>query len=277
MLTTKATKGKRDGHIGGHGWFVTFADLMSLLMSFFVMLLAFSRPDSGKMAIVAGSMREAFGVQHEARYAGVIELDGLPTRGKVAHVDQVTPDQASGTPGADGKPVTDVALAAERNLLRASASLRQALQDTPDLTEVSRSLMWEDTPQGVNMQITDQEGRPMFAEGSSVPTTQMQRLIQRMAGPLRATSLRISITGHAAAGVVPGPDHRDAYDLSWDRANAVRQLLAREGFPKDRLFLVASKGDSEPLFPDTPTAAANRRVTITLIRENPSLPPNLKP
>lgn len=57
----------------------------------------------------------------------------------------------------------------------------------------------------------------------------------------------------------------------------MRQILAREGFPADRLFLVASKGDSEPLFPDMPSAAANRRVTITLIRESPSLPPNLKP
>lgn len=273
MLTTKAPKGKRNSHTTGHGWFVTFADLMSLLMCFFAMMLAFSRPDTGKMAIVAGSMREAFGVKHEARYAGVIELDGLPTRGKVAHVDHVLPEQASGTPGADGSPATDVKLAAERNLLRSSASLRQALLDAPDLTEISKSLMWEDTPQGVNMQITDQEGRPMFAEGSSVPTAQMLRLIQRMAPPLKAASLRISIVGHATAG----QGQRDAYDLSWDRANAVRQILAREGFPNERLFLVASKGDSEPLFPDTPSAAANRRVTITLIRESPSLPPNLKP
>jgi chemotaxis protein MotB len=272
MLTTKPSKSKRDGHATGHGWFVTFADLMSLIMCYFAMMLAFSRPDTGKMAIVAGSMREAFGVKHEARYAGVIELDGLPTRGKVAHVEHVSPEQASGTPG-DGKPATDVAIAAERNLLRASASLRQALQDAPELSEISKSLMWEDTPQGVNLQITDQEGRPMFAEGSSVPTAQMQRLIQRIAAPLRATSLRISIVGHATAG----QGNRDAYDLSWDRANAVRQILAHEGFPSERLFLVASKGDSEPLFPDTPSAAANRRVTVTLIRESPSLPPNLKP
>jgi chemotaxis protein MotB len=277
MLTTKASKGKRGDHATGHGWFVTFADLMSLLMCYFAMMLAFSQPDRGKMAIVAGSMREAFGVKHEARYAGVIELDGLPTRGKVAHVDHVSPEHASGTPGADGEPSTDVALAAERNLLRASSSLRHALQDAPDLAAISKSLMWEDTPQGVNMQITDQEGRPMFADGSSVLTAQMQRLIERMAAPLKATSLRISITGHTAAGGPPGQGYRDAYDLAWDRANAVRQILAREGFPNDRLFLVASKGDSEPLFPDTPSAAANRRVTITLIRESPSLPPNLKP
>ena len=65
---------KKAGHAGGHGWFVTFADLMGLLMSFFVMLVAFSNQDQQKLKIVAGSMREAFGVQTEARYSGVIVM-----------------------------------------------------------------------------------------------------------------------------------------------------------------------------------------------------------
>ena len=59
---------------------MTFADLMALLLSYFVMLVAFSTQDSDKLKIVAGSMRDAFGVQTEARYSGVIESDGLPTR-----------------------------------------------------------------------------------------------------------------------------------------------------------------------------------------------------
>jgi chemotaxis protein MotB len=52
---------RKEAH-GGHGWFVTFADLMALLVSFFVMLVAFSTQDSVKLQVVAGSMREAFGV-----------------------------------------------------------------------------------------------------------------------------------------------------------------------------------------------------------------------
>ena len=54
---------KEAGHGGGHGWFVTFADLMGLLVSFFVMLVAFSTQDQAKLQVVAGSMRDAFGVQ----------------------------------------------------------------------------------------------------------------------------------------------------------------------------------------------------------------------
>ena len=96
-----AKKKRGDGHGGGHGWFVTFADLMGLMMSFFVMLVAFSTMDNNKLKIVAGSMRDAFGVQTEARYSGVIESDGLPTRGKLKNTAHVAPDQASNTPSPD--------------------------------------------------------------------------------------------------------------------------------------------------------------------------------
>ena len=66
-----AKKKRGDAHGGGHGWFVTFADLMGLMMSFFVMLVAFSNQDQQKLKIVAGSMREAFGVQTESRFSGI--------------------------------------------------------------------------------------------------------------------------------------------------------------------------------------------------------------
>jgi len=67
---------KREVH-GGHGWFVTFADLMALLVSFFVMLVAFSTQDQAKLQVVAGSMRDAFGVQDRIRYSGIVEVLGL--------------------------------------------------------------------------------------------------------------------------------------------------------------------------------------------------------
>jgi chemotaxis protein MotB len=76
-------KKKRAEEHGGHGWFVTFADLMALLLSYFVMLVAFSSQDSNKLKIVAGSMREAFGVQTQSRFSGIIESDGLPTRSRL--------------------------------------------------------------------------------------------------------------------------------------------------------------------------------------------------
>ena len=273
-------KKKREEAHGGHGWFVTFADLMALLLAFFVMLVAFSTQDSAKLKIVAGSMRDAFGVQTESRYSGIVESDGLPTRPKLKNLEHIPPEESSNTPTPDEKDrqrESGARLKVDREFALASASLRQALQDMPELTEMSKHIMFEETKQGLNLEIVDQDGRSMFADGSKVPYDRTRRLIEKLAIPLKATPLRVSIAGHTAAGFVPTRSDYGAFDLSADRANAVRQILEREGLPPSHIFAVAGKADTQPLFPDDPSLAANRRVTITLMREDPPLPPNLKP
>lgn len=274
-----AKKKKGDGHAGGHGWFVTFADLMALLMSFFVMLVAFSNQDQDKLKIVAGSMREAFGVQTEARFSGIIESDGLPTRSRLKNTKHVPVDEASNNPTPDeldNYRETGSRTKTDREFALAAASLRQALQDLPELTEISKHIMVEETKQGLNLEIIDQDGRSMFAEGSREPNERTRMLLQRLAKPLKATPLRVAIVGHTSAGYSRRIGY-DAFDLSTDRANTVRQILEREGLPTNHVFSVSGKADSQPLFPDDPSLAANRRVTITLMKEDPPLPPNLKP
>ena len=275
-----AKKKRGDSHGGGHGWFVTFADLMGLMMSFFVMLVAFSTMDNNKLKIVAGSMRDAFGVQTEARYSGIIETDGLPTRPRMKNTAHIPPEESSNTPSPDEQErnkTIGARLKIDREFALASASLRQALQDLPELTEISKNVMFEETKAGLNLEIVDQDGRSMFADGSKVPYDRTRRLIQKLAGPLKATPLRISIVGHTAAGFIPTRSDYGAFDLSADRANAVRQILEREGLPPAHFFAVSGKADSQPLFPDDPSLSSNRRVTITLMREDPPLPPGLKP
>ncbi|ABE39314.1 OmpA/MotB family protein [Rhodopseudomonas pseudopalustris] len=271
-------KKKREEAHGGHGWFVTFADLMALLLAFFVMLVAFSTQDKDKLKIVAGSMREAFGVQNDSRYSGIIENDGLPTRGKVKNTEHVNPELSTSKP-APGEVTRDegVNTKEEREFALASASLRQALQDLPEISELSKNVMFEETKQGLNLEIMDQDGRAMFADGSKAPFERTRLLLQRLAAPLRATPLRVSIVGHTSAGSVSQRSDYNGFDLSADRANVVRQILEREGLPVSHIFAVTGKADTQPLFPEDPSIAANRRVTITLMRESPALPPGLKP
>ena len=130
-----AKKKRGDAHGGGHGWFVTFADLMGLMMSFFVMLVAFSNQDQEKLKMVAGSMRDAFGVQTESRFSGMIESDGLPTRPKLKNVDHIPPDEASNTPTPDQQDRSKTAgarLKTDREFALASASLRPASLKWPE-------------------------------------------------------------------------------------------------------------------------------------------------
>src|SRR3954468_19153353 len=137
---------KDAGHGGGHGWFVTFADLMALLVAFFVMLVAFSTQDSAKLQVVAGSMRDAFGVQNSIRYSGIIEVDGLPTRPKLKNAAHINPEDASANPSPDDNDrnrAYGARFKEDRQFALASASLRQALQNMPEISEVSKNIMVE--------------------------------------------------------------------------------------------------------------------------------------
>ncbi|PPD14093.1 MAG: hypothetical protein CTY25_12805 [Methylobacterium sp.] len=266
------------GHAGGgHGWFVTFADLMGLMMSFFVMLVAFSSPNQKKQQIVAGSMREAFGVQKNSRQSAVIEADGVPTRSALKNVAKTTPDYASD----QTTPLTHIqrdtiasgTFYTDRGFTTAAASLRQALQELPELTEVSRNVIVEETKEGLHIQITDQEGRSMFAEGSAWPYERMRKVIAGIAPTLRRMPNRLRVTGHTSASRGEGRDRSELWRLSSERALGVRDLLSNNGLPDERFESVIGKADTEPLFPDDPYIAPNRRISILVVREAPPLPP----
>ena len=187
---------RKEAHGGGHGWFVTFADLMGLLVSFFVMLVAFSNQDAKKMQAVAGSMRDAFGVQDIVRNSGLMESQGLLTRPKLKNAAHIRPEDSSVTPTPDEK---GSSFESDQAFALSAASLRQALQNMPELAEASKHIMIEEHSEGLNIEIVDQDGSAMFPEGSKEPYERTRKLIQKIAGPLKDTPYRISITGHTSA------------------------------------------------------------------------------
>jgi chemotaxis protein MotB len=271
---------RKEAHGGGHGWFVTFADLMGLLVSFFVMLVAFSTQDQAKLQVVAGSMRDAFGVQDRVRYSGIIEVLGLPTRPKLKNAAHIDPSEASATPSPNDhehQRTYGARFKEDRKFALASASLRQALQDMPEISDISKNVMMEETKDGLNIEIVDQDGRSMFPDGAKEPYERTRKLIRKLAPQLKAVPYRLTIVGHTATSNVASQPGYGPWELSADRANAVRQILADEGVPEGHIAMVGGKSDTEPLFPDNPSMAPNRRVTITLMREEPPLPADLTP
>jgi hypothetical protein len=117
----------------------------------------------------------------------------------------------------------------------ASAPLRQALQDMPEISETSKHIMLEETKQGLNIEIVDQDGRSMFADGAKEPLERTRKLIQKIAPQLKAMPYRLSITGHTASSKVrqspvmgPGnclPIAPMPYARSWTR-KAFRQEIS---------------------------------------------------
>ena len=269
---------KKGGHAaGGHGWFVTFADLMGLLLAYFVMLVAFSQPKTKEISVMAGSIREAFGNQRHTRASGMIDIEGVAPRRHLANTAKVTPDLA-GTLGIPTKNIQKDTMGegtfmADRGFTTAAATLRQALQEMPEIAEISRNIVIEETPEGLDIQIVDQDGRSMFPEGAAMPYERARKVLTAIAPTLRRMPNRVRVTGHTSSVRGAATERGAGWKLSTARAISVRDLLANSGVPDDRFESVIGRADTMPVFPDDPFLAPNRRVSILLVREAPPLPP----
>ena len=271
---------RKKGHAGGHGWFVTFADLMALLMSFFVMLVAMSSQNKEKMQIVAGSMRDAFGTQKENRLDGIVEMNGIPYKPKLKNVQNLPTEFGSDftAPTTFDNRIDGLKIAqTDRKFALAAASLRQALQENPEIAEISKNVVIEETKDGLDIQIVDQDGRSMFADGSKYPYERTRKLLETLAPQLRRMSNRVRVTGHTSSQRSASRPGSSAWELSTGRALAVRDILAAGGVPDDRFFAVLGKADTDPMFPDDPSMAANRRIAILVMREAPVVPASTRP
>jgi chemotaxis protein MotB len=280
---------KSGGGGGAPEWLVTFADLMSLLVCFFVLIISFSNQDEKKLQIVAGSMRDAFGTQTEIRGAGMVERDGLPANPRFRETTrQPTPDATNSQNDREAETLSrqgpenathEVELRRSerrRNFTMAMASLRQALQDLPDIAELSKNIVLHTDEDGLHIELTDADGRAMFASSSAQLYPVARDILVRVAPVLRQMPNRIMVTGHTSYR--PGStDPGGGWELSADRADAVRQVLMAEGIGNARFAGIVGKADTEPLFANDPTLAANRRVTILLMDEEPPLPPEFRP
>jgi chemotaxis protein MotB len=170
--------------------------------------------------------------------------------------------------------LTDAALQAELArreqiaLERTAEALQEVIQQDPVLAEAGRQLLIEIVPEGLRIQLLEADGQPMFATGGAQPTDRARQLIRRVAEAAQRLPNPISITGHTDSVPFRGAHAgRNNWDLSAERANATRRLLQEGGIGDARLRGVTGVADREPLLPDQPLAAANRRVAITLLRQ----------
>jgi chemotaxis protein MotB len=236
--------------------------------------------DKKKLQIIAGSFKEAFGTNPDSRFSGIVELDGIPTRPHLQNVRQRPIEEASDftAPNDHRRKIDGLTQAsADRGFALASASLRQALNDMPEIAQVSKNIVIEETKEGLNISLIDQDGRAMFAEGAVHPFERTRKVLETIAPVVRRMPNRIMVSGHTSS-VRPGQRRGGSpWELSVGRAASVRDILSSAGIPDERFASVIGKADNDPMFPDNPFLAANRRVTITLVKEAPPLPPGLRP
>jgi chemotaxis protein MotB len=298
ILIKKVKKGGGHGHHGG-AWKVAYADFVTAMMAFFLLMwlinttspeqkqgiadyfapASVSRTTSGAGGILGGTALGDKGAQN-AGSAPVMHQLAPTAPNQTTDAGQ---SSVSGGPGSPAAAMKEAQTKAEtEEFASAAESLRQAMQDMPELAELSKQVLVDPTPDGLRIQLVDQEGRSMFEPGSAKPNDRARLLLRAVAKVVNQLHNRITIAGHTSATVGADPDLKGAggktpqsdWSLSEQRADAARMVLQDAGVDPDRFYQVSGKANAEPLYPDDPTLPGNRRITVVLMREKPVLPPD---
>jgi chemotaxis protein MotB len=143
----------------------------------------------------------------------------------------------------------------------------------PELAEMSRHILIDQTKEGVRVSLVDQDGRSMFPERSVNPYDRTRIVIEALAPTLNRLPNRLSIAGYTTAARPGSVQPVDPWSLTTGRALAVREILSAAGLPADRFASVVGRADTEPVSAENPYLSQNRRVTITLLGAEAPLPP----
>src|ERR1700722_15990206 len=265
IIIKKIKKGGHGGHHGG-AWKVAYADFVTAMMAFFLLMWlintttpeqkrgiadyfapqSISQTVSGSGGVLGGKV-----MGEESAHAGgaqsVMQKQSPPSPD--SKVKALASGSTQGGAGSDAANNSDSHSAQDGDFAHAAEAIRQAVQDNPDLANLSHQVILENTPQGLRVQLVDQDGRPMFQPGSTEPMPYTKKLLAAIGGIISSLPNRVSISGHTGGN--PEGD-ADNWDLSSSRANQARALLQAGGLKSDRIYEVAGKAGSEPLLPEDP-------------------------
>jgi chemotaxis protein MotB len=290
------------GHHGG-AWKVAYADFMTAMMAFFLLMWIVSNATrdqlngisdyftpakvsmtaKGGTGALGGTTLGPKGTMNASN--GVSKPKGLETGKPVKPspaphpLPQITEKHAPAAaapakpakpvPGDKAKTATVTKLVSDHALDRArfkavQKEIVQTMKSEPDLRPLLKNVLFQQTPDGLKIDVVDQAGRAMFASGSAKVEGPTLLLMQRLARAISTLPNRISITGHTDSVPYAEGASRDNWGLSSERANATRRIFVASGVNSDRITSIAGVADTEPLKPSDPTAPSNRRITVLL-------------
>ncbi|WP_370238141.1 flagellar motor protein MotB, partial [Brevundimonas sp.] len=195
ILIKKVKKVAGHGHHGG-AWKVAYADFVTAMMAFFLLMWLINTTDPEQKRGIAEYFAPASISTTTSGSGGILGGtslgdDGSKSSGSMSVITQMAPE-APDSPDEAGQS-SNLAAASEDQLREeiarreaadfasAAESLRQAMQSMPELAELSKQLIIDQTPEGLRIQIVDQEGRSMFEENSARPNPRAQILLRAVA------------------------------------------------------------------------------------------------
>jgi chemotaxis protein MotB len=273
---------------GGHGgaWKVAYADFVTAMMAFFLLLwLLNSTTQAQKEGLSEYFTPTTASVQSVAGADGVLEGVSINSDGSSsASVSMPIPDQ--NVKVAEDRNTTSNADTEEESFETAMANREQevfenmaaeialSIQQSAELSQLQEQVLIDVTEEGMRIQLVDQDNRFMFRPDTADLYSYAERMLIHIAEKIENLPNRISISGHTDSTPFRAGSTYTNWELSADRANTARRVLRTAGVPADRFAEVIGKASTELLLPGSPNRAENRRITILVIREAPTLPSN---
>ncbi|GIL38641.1 flagellar motor protein MotB [Roseiterribacter gracilis] len=291
IIVKRRRKGNHAGHHGG-AWKVAYADFVTAMMAFFLLLWLLNVTTSSQKQVIANYFDPTSVSMATSGSGGVLGGQSILEPG--AQISNTRPmgtavplpghpltvkeenDVPSEEPNVDKAQFEKFEAAKkeaekeDRKFKEAEAAIKQAIQSVPDLKEMQQNLIVDQTPEGLRIQIVDAAGKAMFPGGSSEPYDYTRKLLQQVQNVVDKLPNKLSIRGHTDATPFRSAGGYNNWDLSTDRANASRRALEYAGLDPNRVIDVSGRADKDPLFPDRPRAAENRRISIIMLREAPA-------
>ncbi len=272
---------------GAHGgaWKVAYADFVTAMMAFFMLLWLLNATTEEQKAGLAeyftptnASTSDASG--NDGVLGGVsMNPDGSQASAVTISIPQVKQKivkdtNTKSTENSEEKTLEDAMAAKEQSAFESLAEeIKASIQESPELSQMQDQIMIDITEDGMRIQIVDKDQRSMFKPSSANLYEYARKMIKHVGVTIERLPNRISISGHTD-GVPSRNRIYSNWELSSDRANAARRVLATTNISPDRYAEILGKAGIDPLLPDSPNRPENRRITILLIRESSTLPTN---
>ncbi len=269
-------------HRGG-AWKVAYADFVTAMMAFFLLMWLLNVTTQEQRNAISDyfSPTPTVASKSESGSGGV--MGGLTMSPEGSMASQKNPlipqqpqqDRKRGT--LEKSKVAKAREAAEKKRFeKAAEKIKETIEKNKELAKLSKNILIDMTPEGLRIQIIDQDGEAMFPPGSSKMFEKTRMLLEQITGVVLDMPNELSIRGHTdATRYAEGATYTN-WELSSDRANASRRVMLESGMPKERVNNVMGKADTVPLIVDDPLDSRNRRITLILLKEditNP-LPPD---
>ena len=265
---------KKGGHAAhGGAWKIAYADFVTAMMAFFLLMWLLGSTTDGDKKGIADYFQSPLkialsGGSGSGDSNSILKGGGESLTSTVGQVKKGDVDAPRDTFNLHKLKAEQIRAEAMR-LESLKQEIRDKLQSSEKLKDLSSQIRLDMTRDGLRIQIVDDQNRPMFASGSATIAPYMKDLLRAIGSVLAEVPNRLTLEGHTDARPFPGDDRGYSnWELSADRANASRRELVGSGLSEDRILRVQGLASSQPLDEKDPLAPTNRRISIIVMNRD---------